>query len=64
MGWPTSIVEKMVEARFRRFVYAERKPVYFIASRGEQIKSSQITKGRRKLRKTIRETIKKGFRDQ
>lgn len=63
MGWPTSIVEKMVEARFRRFVYAERKLVYFIVSR-EQIKSSQITKGRRKLRKTIRETIKKSFRDQ
>jgi hypothetical protein len=56
---------KMVETLFRWFVYAERKTyMFYIVSRVERMESSQITKARRRLTKTIRETIKKGFRDQ
>ena len=51
------IEEKMGETRLRCFGHVERRPVNSIIRRVDQVKSSQITRGR--PRKTIRKTIKK-----
>jgi len=51
------IVKKMVETRLRWFWYVERRLVDFVISSIDPIGSSQITGGRRRSRKTIRETI-------
>jgi len=49
----------MVETRFRWFVHVERRPMDYVVRRVDQVKGSQITRGRVRPRKTIRETIKK-----
>ena len=53
------IVEKMVETGLRWFGHAERRPVDVLVRRVDQMEDSQITRGRSRPRKTIRETIKK-----
>lgn len=49
----------MVENRLRWFGYLEKRPIDSVVWRVDQMEDSQITKGRGKLRKTIRGTIKK-----
>jgi hypothetical protein len=49
----------MVETRLRWFGLVEGRTVDFVVVRVDQMEDSQITKGRGKLRKTIRGTIKK-----
>lgn len=53
-----SIVEKMVEERFRWFEHIERKFVGYVVRRVDQIKHSHITRGKGIPRLTIRETIR------
>jgi hypothetical protein len=53
------IVGKMVETRLRWFRHVERRTVDFVVRRVDQMQDSQITRDRRRYRKTIRETIKK-----
>jgi len=50
------IVEKIVNNRLRWF---GRRPVYAVVRRVDQMKESQIRRGRGRPRKTIRETIRK-----
>jgi len=57
--WVAPIVEKMVETRLRWFEHVERRPVDSVGRRGDQMEGSQITRGRGRPRKLIRETIKK-----
>jgi hypothetical protein len=47
-----------VETRLRWFGHVERRPIDYVVRRVDQMKGSQITRGRRRPRKTIRETIK------
>jgi hypothetical protein len=47
----------MVETRIRWFGHVERKPVDFVVRRVDRIKGSQITRGRGRPRKTIREEL-------
>jgi len=49
----------MVENRLRWFRHVERWPVDSVVRRADQMVDSQITGGRGKIRKTIRETIRK-----
>jgi len=53
------IVEKMVENRLRWFGHVERRPIDSVVRRVDQMEDSQITRGKGRPRKTIRETIKK-----
>ena len=53
------IVEKMVETRLRWFGHVERRPVNSAVRRVDQMEGSQITRGRGRPRKIIRETIRK-----
>jgi len=53
------IVEKMMETGLRWFGYVERRLVDVVVRRVDQMEDSQITIGKSKHRKTIRETIKK-----
>jgi hypothetical protein len=53
------IVEKMVETRFGWFGHVERRPVDSVVKRVDLMEGGQITRGRGRPRKTIRETIKK-----
>ena len=48
-----------MENRFRWFGHVERKHVDFIVRKVYQIEDSHITRGIRRPRKTIRETIGK-----
>lgn len=50
------IEEKMVENKFRWFERVERKPINFVVRRVNQMKRSQTSRGRERLRKIIRET--------
>jgi hypothetical protein len=52
-------VAKIVETMIRWFRHVERRPVDYVLRRVDQIEGSQITRGRGRPRKTIRETIKK-----
>lgn len=54
-----SIVEKLVGNMLRWFGHVERKLVYVVERRVDRMEESQVKRGRGKLRKTIRETIKK-----
>jgi len=56
-----SIVEKMMETRFKWFGHVERRPVNSILMRVDHMERSQITRGGGRPRKTIRETIKKAL---
>ena len=49
----------MVETKLRLFEHVERRDVDFIVKRMDQMEESQITRGRGRPRKTIRETIMK-----
>ena len=53
------IVEKMVETRLRWFAHVERRPMDSAVRRVDQMEGSQITRGRGRPRKTMRETIRK-----
>jgi hypothetical protein len=53
------IVEKMMETRLRWFGHVERRPIGSVVRRVDRMEGSQITRGRGRPRKTIRETIKK-----
>lgn len=55
----TSILEKMVTNRFRWFGHVERRSVNFMVRRVDQMERSHTARGRRRLRKIIREIIKK-----
>jgi len=55
------IVENIVETRLRWFEHVERRRVDSVVRRVDQIERSQITRGRGRPRKTIRETIGKGL---
>ena len=55
----TLIVEKMVENRLRWFEHLERRHVDSVVRRVDQMEGSQITRGRGRPRKTIRETVMK-----
>ena len=59
MGSTAPIGEKMVETSLRWFGHLERRSVDFVVMRVDQMKDSQTAKGRGKLRKTIRENLKK-----
>jgi len=47
--------------RLRWFWHVERKPVDSVVRRVDQMEGSQITRGRGRPRKTIRETIRKNL---
>jgi hypothetical protein len=49
----------MVETKLRWFEHAERRHVDYIVRRVNQMEDSQITRGRGRARKIIRETIMK-----
>jgi hypothetical protein len=49
----------MVETRHRWFRHVERRLVDSVIRRIDQMERSQITRGRGRPRKTIRETIRK-----
>jgi hypothetical protein len=49
----------MVKTRIRWFGHVERRPVDFEVRRVDKMEGSQITRGRGRRRKTIKETIKK-----
>ena len=49
----------MVGTRLKWFGYVERRHVDYVVRRVDQMKGSQITRGRWRSRKSIRETIKK-----
>jgi hypothetical protein len=49
----------MVENRLRWFGSVKRRPVDCVVRRVDQMEDSQITRGRGRPRKTIRETIRK-----
>jgi len=51
------IVEKMVENRLRWFRHVERRPIDSLVRRVDLMEDSQITRGRGRPRKAIRETI-------
>ena len=53
------IVAKMVETMLRWFRHVKRRSVYYVVRRVDQIEGSQISRGRWRPRKTIRDTIKK-----
>jgi hypothetical protein len=48
-----------METRLRLFVHFERRYVDFVVRRVDKMEGSQITRGRERPRKTIRETIEK-----
>jgi len=56
------IVQKMVETRLWWFGHVERRPVDVVVRRRDQMEGCQITRGRGRPRKTIRETIKKDLK--
>jgi len=49
----------MVKKRLRWFRHVERRLVDFVVRRADQMEDSQITGGRGRVRKTIRETMRK-----
>jgi hypothetical protein len=49
----------MVETRLKWFVHVERRHMDYVVRRVDEMEMSQITRGRGRHRKTIRETIKK-----
>jgi len=49
----------MEETRLKWFGHVERRHVDFVVWRVDQMEGSQITRGRGRPRKTIRETIRK-----
>jgi len=49
----------MVGTRLKWFGYVERRHVDYVVRRVDQMQGSQITRGRWRSRKSIRETIKK-----
>jgi len=51
----------MVETRLRWFEHVERRLVDSIVRRVNQLEGSQVTRCRIRLRKTIRETIRKNL---
>jgi hypothetical protein len=53
------IVEKLVENRLRWFGHVERRLVDAVVRRVDQMEKSQVKRGRGRLRKTIRETVRK-----
>jgi hypothetical protein len=53
------IVKKMVKTRLRWFDHLERRLVHYVVRRLDKMKFSQITRGRGRRRKPIREPIKK-----
>jgi len=53
------VVAPIVENRLRWFGHLERRRVDFVVRRVDQIEGSQITRGRGRPIKTIRETIMK-----
>jgi len=53
------IVEKLVENKLRWFGHVERRPVHAVVRRVNQIEESRVKRGRRRPKKTIRETIRK-----
>ena len=53
------IVEKLVENKLRWFGHVERRSVDAVVKRVDQMEESQVKKGRGRLRKTIRESIRK-----
>ena len=53
------IVEKLVENKLRWFGHVERRPIDAVVRRVDQMEESQVKRGRGRLRKTIRETIRK-----
>jgi hypothetical protein len=55
----TPIVEKMVETRLRWFRHVERRLVDYVVRRVDQMESSQITRGRGRPGKIIRQNIEK-----
>jgi hypothetical protein len=55
----TPIVEKMVETRLRWFRHVERRLVDSVVRRVDQMESSQITRGRGRPGKIIRQNIEK-----
>jgi len=52
------IVEKLVGNRLRWFVHVERRPVDVVVRRVDQMEENYVKRGRGRLRKTIRETIR------
>ena len=55
----TLIVEMLVENQLRWFGHVERRPVYVVVRRVDQMEESQVKRGKGRPRKTIRETIRK-----
>jgi hypothetical protein len=55
----TPKVEKMVENRLRWFGHVEIRLVDFVINRVDHMEDNQITRGRGRPKKTIRETIRK-----
>jgi predicted transcriptional regulator len=53
------IVEKFVENRLRWFGHIERRPVYAVVRRVDQMEESKVKRGRGRPKKTVRETIRK-----
>jgi hypothetical protein len=48
----------MVETRHRWFGHVDRRLIDYVARLVDKMKDSQITRGRGRSRKTIRETVK------
>jgi len=55
------IVEKLVENRLRLFGHVERRLIDVFVKIVDQMEESQVKRGRRRPRKTIRETILEGI---
>jgi hypothetical protein len=55
------IVEKLVENRLRWFGHVERRLVAAVVRRVDQMKESQVKRGRGRPMKTIKETIRKNL---
>jgi len=51
------IVEKLVENRLRWFGHVERRPVDAVVRRVYQMEESQVKRGRRRPKKTIRKNL-------
>lgn len=58
----TSIVEKMIENRFKWFEHAKIRLIDYVVRRVNYMEISQTTIGRGRHRKIMREVIKKGIK--
>ena len=57
------IVKKLVENRLIWFGHVERRPVDAVVRRVDQMEEGQVRRGRKRHKKTIRETIRNDLED-